>query len=88
MEAAARGERDLEVEARGQALARRAARLRRGEPRRPVEQHGPSWVVDGGQEKSRRSKQFASGTTHKRGPQLLTPGMIANEMQFIGGKKT
>lgn len=33
------------------------------------------------------SKRFASGTTHKQGPMLLTPGMIANEMQFIGGRK-
>jgi len=33
------------------------------------------------------AKQFATGTTHKQGPMLLTDGMIKNEMQFIGGKK-
>jgi hypothetical protein len=34
------------------------------------------------------AKQFPVGLNHKQGTELLTPAMIANDLQWLGGRKT
>ena len=34
------------------------------------------------------AKQFAVGHSHKQGLELLTPNMVKNDLQHMGGKKT
>ena len=33
------------------------------------------------------AKIFPSATLHKQGPIMLTPAMVKQEMQYVGGKK-